>query len=132
MTSDTLTILGAVCMVIAVIAVIVTTSLESKRTTPELHVPADMEIWVSGTGQRVFVHTRDKCDGPPCVIHSPSHHSMSEFPTFWRGDRGLMERVCAHGVGHPDPDDLAFKRRKFGNHYSKYAFASHGCDGCCR
>ena len=43
-----------------------------------------------------------------------------------------MERICKHGVGHPDPDDLAFKKRiaeKFGR--DSYDEGIHGCCGCC-
>ena len=35
-------------------------------------------------------------------------------------DRRIMERICPHGVGHPDPDDVLNQDRV------------HGCDGCCR
>jgi hypothetical protein len=38
-----------------------------------------------------------------------------------------MERICSHGVGHPDPDDIAFK---FENGLDD-AMGVHGCDGCC-
>lgn len=40
----------------------------------------------------------------------------------WRDDTGVMERVCAHGVGHPDPDQPwpAGDWRWV-----------HGCCGCC-
>lgn len=47
---------------------------------------------------------------------------MNLWPQNWRSDRGIMERICEHGVGHPDPDDP-----KAGNKYE----AVHGCDGCC-
>lgn len=35
---------------------------------------------------------------------------------------GLLEHVCEHGVGHPDPASAA----TLGDGYS-----IHGCDGCC-
>ena len=38
-----------------------------------------------------------------------------------------MERVCKHGVGHPDPDDAAYNDRT-GNGFLNV----HGCDGCCQ
>ena len=63
-------------------------------------------------------HTRDKCKGEYCTIHKRSNHSMREFPQHWRGDRGIMERICTHGVGHVDPDEITDDR-------------THGCDGCC-
>jgi hypothetical protein len=43
-----------------------------------------------------------------------------------------MERICPHGVGHPDPDDLAYRisiAKKMGKD-TKY-LGIHGCDGCC-
>lgn len=43
---------------------------------------------------------------------------MRGWATNWRDDRKSMERICSHGVGHPDPDCLNLDRM-------------HGCDGCC-
>ena len=75
--------------------------------------------YVTGTGQKLRnVHKPSKCANEHCVIHRPSEHSMRAFPTHWREDRGFMERICPHGVGHPDPDD-------------PIADTVHGCDGCC-
>lgn len=78
-----------------------------------------MDIYISGTGQRLRVHGGDTCTGPACTIHRPSPHHMRSWPTLWRSDRFMMERLCKHGVGHPDPDDRVLDR-------------SHGCCGCCR
>ena len=66
------------------------------------------------------VHPVQQCsqDNIPCSIHSPSDHSMKDWPQHWRFDRGIMERICSHGVGHPDPDELR-------------GDSVHGCDGCC-
>lgn len=84
---------------------------------------ANITEYTTGTGQKLWrVHSSDKCAGEHCVIHNPSNHSMREFPTHWRSDRGLMERICSHGVGHPDPDDPKVKLPGEG---------IHGCDGCC-
>lgn len=63
------------------------------------------------------VHSPDACSGHPCVIHNPSDHHMRDWPTNWRADRRMIERVCPHGIGHPDPDNPGDKQ--------------HGCDGCC-
>jgi len=87
-----------------------------------------LEKYTSGTGQAILVHNRSKCKGEYCVIHNPSNHHMKSWPTHWRGDRGLMERICPHGVGHPDPDDIAFKVRMGADQLYE---AAHGCDGCC-
>lgn len=94
-----------------------------------------MEKYTTGTGQVIRVHTKEECRAPEaCVIHNPSNHSMRDFPTHWRGDRYLMERICSHGVGHPDPDDIAFKRasaKTTADHMNLKYEGVHGCDGCC-
>jgi len=65
-----------------------------------------MEDYTTGTGQEIKVHDASRCAGEYCPIHNPSDHSMNTCPTNWRSDRGFMERVCPHGVGYPDPDDV--------------------------
>jgi hypothetical protein len=87
-----------------------------------------MEKYETGTGQIVHVHNKEQCKGQYCCIHNPSDHHMKDWPTNWRQDRYLMERICPHGIGHPDPDDLAYKERQGRN--MKYE-GVHGCDGCC-
>lgn len=88
------------------------------------------EHYWDGTGQFVLVHSKAACKFQPCVIHAPSPHKMRGFRTHWRADRKLMERICPHGVGHPDPDDLSFKK-VFMSSAHVDAEAIHGCDGCC-
>lgn len=69
-------------------------------------------------------HDADDCI-PPCPIHAPSDHHMREWPKVFRAS-GLTERVCEHGVGHPDPDSL--------QHFERLGVESmgiHGCCGCC-
>lgn len=90
-----------------------------------------MEKYTTGTGQMVYVHDRADCVGKHCAIHNPSDHPMKDFPTHWRDDRSLMERICPHGIGHPDPDYIAFKRRTFGDADANNE-SIHGCDGCCQ
>lgn len=82
-------------------------------------------------GDIVATHSIDKCVGQICCVHNPSDHSMRTFPQHWRDDRQLMERICPHHVGHPDPDDIAHKRATRGERYAYYE-GIHGCDGCCR
>lgn len=41
-----------------------------------------------------------------------------------------MERMCSHGIGHPDPDDLDFIRRTSGEEAAR-TLMIHACDGCC-
>jgi hypothetical protein len=68
-----------------------------------------------------------ECTIHGCVIHSPTDHPMKDFEQIWRQDRGIMERVCEHGVGHPDPDGLKWLVRN-GSVAPDFV---HGCDGCC-
>lgn len=68
------------------------------------------------------VHDPKICAGRPCTIHNLTNHNMRQFPQSWREDRSIMERVCPHGVGHPDPDS------PWPNDSSNWI---HGCDGCC-
>lgn len=75
--------------------------------------------WIDDYNQVIVnVHYSNQCRNDFCTIHKPSRHSMIMFPQKWRQDRGFMERICSHGIGHPDPDDLLLNR-------------SHACDGCC-
>jgi hypothetical protein len=55
---------------------------------------------------------------------------MRSFELNWRGDRKMFERICPHGIGHPDPDHMAWYRRTYGTE-SAYYEGIHGCDGCC-
>ena len=92
-----------------------------------------MELFITGNGKRVWVHEQTQCEGQKCVIHNNSHHHMRGWALNWRQDAGFMERVCCHGVGHPDPDGLAYIQgvyEKNGKDHSHLGV--HGCDGCCR
>lgn len=81
----------------------------------------------------INVHDPALCEGGPCTIHHPSEHHMVTWPQNWRGDqvvmgilipgRKIMERLCPHGIGHPDPDDIRIVNREDPG--------VHGCDGCC-
>lgn len=77
---------------------------------------------VNVDGTVLWVHNSGDCL-PPCPIHAPSDHRLKDRPRHWRSDRRIMERICEHGVGHPDPDDFMISTG------SDPGF--HGCDGCC-
>jgi hypothetical protein len=62
-------------------------------------------------------HAAHVCSGRPCPIHNPSDHHMRDWPLEHIGKRLgqqgsrtllLSERLCGHGVGHPDPDSLTY------------------------
>lgn len=85
----------------------------------------DLELVVLEGGEQLYTHPADDCFAQlgPCTIHNRTEHSMRTFPQHWRDDRGIMERICPHGVGHPDPDDFRVRTVKHEG--------VHGCDGCC-
>jgi hypothetical protein len=80
-------------------------------------------------------HTRAQCrtsreSGAPknCVIHNPSKgHPLAAAPKVLR-ETGLVEDACPHGIGHPNPDSLAYFTWATGQD----GWGIHGCDGCCR
>jgi len=89
------------------------------------------EIWQMDNGYRLGgVHFVGDCMGEHCVIHNPSNHVMSEFPLHWRDDRLIFERICPHGIGHPDPDQSSHWEATM-DEDDAGAMGIHGCDGCC-
>jgi hypothetical protein len=76
-----------------------------------------------------ITHEPGQCAGERCCIHNRSDHVMRSFPQYFRWDRGIMERTCPHGTGHPDPDQEEFFDKAFGKN-AEYEWV-HGCDGCC-
>jgi hypothetical protein len=69
------------------------------------------------------VHLPEACAGMPCTVHGPTEHKLAHMPLLWRDDRGLFERVCPCGVGHPDPDQRA--------HWSRTGRIAEQIHGCC-
>lgn len=84
-----------------------------------------MEKFKTGTDQKIWVHDKEDCISEYCCIHNPSNHHMVYWPLHWRSDRCIFERIDPEGVGHPDPDDMAYQK-KLGNDISV-----HGCNGFC-
>lgn len=81
------------------------------------------ETYTTSFNQKLHnVHPAGTCAGEFCVIHKWSNHAMVSFPQFWREDKRMMERICPHGIGHPDPDEYRLDIAGRG---------IHGCDGCC-
>lgn len=103
------------------------------NATPNDHLfpnPANTASLVGG--QLVFgIHPETACANTHCAIHNPSHHHMATWPQHWRDDRKLMERLCTHHVGHPDPDHIAHLKRTFHSTADIAAATTHGCCGCC-
>lgn len=75
----------------------------------------------------VNVHSTSACDGRGCGIHDhPSDHPLKDAAMNWRIDRQILERICDHGIGHPDHDSAKYLE-SIGKGYENV----HGCDGCC-
>lgn len=72
------------------------------------------------------IHHRDLCSGF-CPFHNPSDHPLKDARIHIRADKAmLVERICQHGVGHDDPDSVAYFHRN-----GLMWAGVHGCDGCC-
>ncbi len=84
-----------------------------------------------GSGGRT--HTKEQCKasrkaGAPkgCVLHRPTIHKLTGARQVLRAST-LIEDLCSHGVGHPNPDSAAYLNwRDKTDHWG-----IHGCDGCC-
>lgn len=71
------------------------------------------------------VHRAEHCLGPHCWVHNPSTHHMCTWPVEWSANERTAQRICQHGLSHPDPDDVAFHQ----DHGRDVTM--HDCDGCC-
>jgi len=83
--------------------------------------------YIKNYGTMTGVHDVSACADHDCAIHNhPSEHALVNAPMNWREDRGILERICEHYIGHPDHDSakyLASVNQSYQN--------IHGCDGCC-
>ena len=88
-------------------------------------LPHEKEFWVKTWHHHLrdcnVFNDPDKADDF-CIIHKPSDNVMRSFPLHFRSDRNIFERICPHGIGHPDFDDFLSRQD---------ATNVHGCDGCC-
>lgn len=103
---------------------------------------AHIEFSSPRAGLVVSNHSAAICAGSRCCIHNPSEHHMREWSMAYRTDRALRcpthlvhglvltERICPHGVGHPDPDSLSYLKEHDPEGWG--AWGIHGCDLCCR
>jgi hypothetical protein len=76
----------------------------------------------------ITIHPPSRCEGYRCPWHNPSDHGMVGWPRDILTDRhDLLVRVCADGIGHPDPDSLEWLHR-----IGVADDGDHACDGCCQ
>lgn len=81
-------------------------------------------------GRVMQVHPPQACRGQTCCVHNPSEHPLRTAALTWNALTATMNRVCSHGLVHPDPDDIAFKERTLGPS-DVWGYGVHTCDGCC-
>lgn len=89
------------------------------------------DLWGLEDGNLLQTHGPDQCEGNFCALHNPSDHPLKHAVMRWDSSRNLMVRFCAHGLWHPDPDDIAFKHRANSVYWASIC-EQHHCDGCCR
>lgn len=85
----------------------------------------EAESHILESGQTVQTHPRGKCFGTWCAIHSQMPGPWSSWPRLWRGDRGIMERQCPCGVGHPVAEMYDYVLNA-----GQEWILVHGCCGC--
>jgi hypothetical protein len=84
------------------------------------------------TNKEGCYHPKKQCEGTICCFHNPSKHHMIDWQLNIRLDRGaLTERICPHGIGHPDPDSLVWLQGRQKKFELQIDEGIHGCDGCC-
>lgn len=96
----------------------------ASESTPVAAVPLP-ELLGVGRMSLAMPHDPALCAGRGCSRHHPSNHHMRTWPKVWREYYGYSDRLCSHGVGHPDPDDVVHLQALGG------ASTAHACDGCC-
>jgi hypothetical protein len=102
--------------------------MSNKQSLVERHME---RVQLENSEQWLVTHDATICRFPDrCAIHARTDHAMRGFTQHWRGDRGLMERTCPHGIGHPDPDTAYFMKMVMTEREYRTEMI-HGCDGCC-
>lgn len=95
-----------------------------------------MDLFTDDSGAVWRVHKAATCEGSYCAIHNPSDHPLKyarrvlRWPDpFSLKPTGFVERICAHGHAHSDPDSVAFHTDK-----GLRGLYSHACceSRCCR
>lgn len=83
--------------------------------------------------EEIHIHPLAWCEDEGCPFDHPSEHHMRTWQKTIRLDKAdLVERTCPHGIGHPDPDSVAWAESDLKGTSIIDALFSHTCDGCCR
>ena len=85
-------------------------------------------------GRTLTTHGPEQCLLHHCVIHNPSDHPLKNAKMDFLPDFNMIYRVCAHGIGHPDPDSLEVLKWRMQWMEVEAIASTHmsNCDGCCR
>ena len=92
--------------------------------TAEFDPLRSTNVFLEHTENWIYCHDMQTCYGDFCTLHNRSNHPMRHLPQHFRFDRMIMERICEHGTGHPDPDEFSIRNGEDDG--------VHGCCGCCR
>lgn len=95
------------------------------------HPSLQMDSFLNPDGVKWTIHGKEGCNGKPCAFHNPTNHHMNSWPLDLNKEKNLLfERVCKHGVRHPDPDSYNYLSSL---EPSKSAeLMNHDCDNCCK
>jgi hypothetical protein len=91
----------------------------------------DRDVIFLPDGTLLQTHPERVCVGGHCCIHNPSGHPLRDAPQFWVAWSRSINRLCTHGVMHPDYDDFAFRIRVGTSSALLALIGAHNCDGCC-
>lgn len=102
----------------------------TKRSKPGSRAVLE-PVLLEHTDHEIMAHPASACAGQSaCPLHNRSVHALRAMSQHWRGDRGIIERVCEHDIGHPDPDQWDYWVATLGKKGAG-AESTHACDGCC-
>lgn len=83
-------------------------------------------------GTLLVTHPEHACRGTHCCVHNPSDHPLRDAPLVWLPRLRSLDRICTHGIRHPDRDDFAYKASQRLSPLLLALLSAHDCDDCCR
>lgn len=89
-----------------------------------------LDLFTDSSGREWRVHKKAICADSYCAIHNPSEHPLKDAKIVLRSGspfsskpHGFVERFCPCGIGHSDPDSVAF--------YDSIGYTGTDVHGCC-